>query len=159
MGQYGFCNLWNVKIITAFSKLMSQQQHAVCDGFCQLAYPTSSLSPSWRWIMTLLLQRWPGPLYTERHTWRWEIHLSTYNNRRFPKPTLLLLITTDVTRPETSARQMRRDVAYEREPNLEILPTERRREIERQTAVNHVWTVTAAQLIRACRARHNPESS
>lgn len=54
---------------------------------------------------------------------------------------------------------MRRDVAYEREPNLKILPTERRREIERQTAVNHVWTVTAAQLIRAGRARHNPESS
>lgn len=117
------------------------------------------LSPSWRWIMTLLLQRWPGPLYTEQHTWRWEIHLSTYNNRRFPKPTLLLLITTDETRPETSARQMRRDVAYEREPNLKILRTERRREIERQTAVNHVWTVTAAQLIRAGRSRHNPESS
>lgn len=54
---------------------------------------------------------------------------------------------------------MRRDVAYEREPKLKILPTERRREIERQTAVNHVWTVTAAQLIRAGRARHNPESS
>lgn len=53
---------------------------------------------------------------------------------------------------------MRRDVAYEREPNLKILPTERRREIERQTAVNHVWTVTAAQLIRAGRARHNPRA-
>lgn len=139
---------------------MTQQQHAVCDGFCQLAYPTSSLPLSFLTLNNdVALTALAGATVHRATHVTLRNPFVNYNNRRFPKPTLLLLITTDETRPETSARQMRRDVAYEREPNLKILPTERRREIERQTAVNHVWTVTAAQLIRAGRARHNPESS